>query len=855
MPADPSRAAPHFLDRLSTKIALAAMVFLFALGSAIAFLVINGLRRTQMDAYTRSLDFLVKQAEAGLTRFVDSESQLLAAHLQAPEHASRQAAHYYATLSQVDLTTERPNTTFNQTQQGSWIMANPDRRADLWLPDGLQPHFMEGLHAAFLLGEYCAELLDIYPDLSSILFVSAGGYLVHAPRLDAPYDLGSFGSNSETQWILDEVSPAYNPRQRSFWSEINLGAEDASILFSTPVYLQGDFAGVLVVSLPTSHLADHLSEYHLTPKAQAVLLNQQGQVITFADPANPESAAPENLDLSSLPNLLDGDQIDERGVMQVTIAGELVLLAYAPLGEPPWSLVIITPMHEIAAQAEQVAGTIWSNSEEIISSTLLMLVIFFAVAIVITLILFDRLLNRRIRVIIAGVRSITSGDLVVNLPETPDDELGILSGAFNQMTNELLRRNQERAQAQLHLEQRIEESTSALKQLYEKSEKRSSELEILYQADEHLYRHLRLDQVLQALVDVTIEQLKADKASVQVWEPSSNRLVVRAARGFSPAMIARMSEYRPGDGIAGKVFVSGQVMAVDDSIHAPEPADLIARVEGIRSTLSVPITINKQIFGVFGMDYCQPRTFTMNDTRLFLALAQRAAIAIENARLYEQAEQAATLEERQRLARELHDAVTQSLYSLVLLSEAGRRHAVAGNLAQVEHHLGRLGETAQQALKEMRLLVYELRPLALQEIGLAGALQQRLDAVEKRAGIQARLQIEGHLDFYAPYEEAFYRIAQEALNNSLKHAQAAHVLVRMYQGTNHIRMEIEDDGHGFDNTSIGNGGIGLKSMQERAQRLGGELTIKSVPGSGTNIALQVQLPGERVDKEIQEETD
>jgi signal transduction histidine kinase len=306
-------------------------------------------------------------------------------------------------------------------------------------------------------------------------------------------------------------------------------------------------------------------------------------------------------------------------------------------------------------------------------------------------------------------------------------------------------------------------------------------------------------------------------------------------------MAARLSDYAPGDGIAGRVFQSGQMMAVEDAAFAPAPANEISAAEGIRSVLSVPIRISGQIFGVFGMDYCQPRSFSPEDTRLCMALAQRAAIAIENARLYEQAEQAATLEERQRLARELHDAVTQSLYSLVLLSEAGRRHARGGNLEQVEHHLGRLGETAQQALKEMRLLVYELRPLALREVGLAGALQQRLEAVEKRAGIQARLFVVGQADLPPPLDEELYRIAQEALNNALKHAFASAVTVHLRASLEAVELEIGDNGRGFAPLHGDTAGIGLHSMRERAERLGAALDIQSTPDEGTRILVRVPL--------------
>jgi PAS domain S-box-containing protein len=378
------------------------------------------------------------------------------------------------------------------------------------------------------------------------------------------------------------------------------------------------------------------------------------------------------------------------------------------------------------------------------------------------------------------------------------------------------------------------------KELYKQAEQRRRELEALYRADEQLYQHLRLDQVLQALVDVVVDILKADKASVQVWNPETGCLEVRAARGFAPEMLELMSSYQPGEGIAGNVFRTGKPIAVDDAHFAPAPADQIAIAEGICSVLSVPITIGGEIFGVFGMDYCRPRHFNPDDERLFLALAQRAAIAISNARLYEQAEQAAILMERQRLARELHDSVAQSLYSMMLIAEAARRLFIQGDQRQSEHHLIRIGETAQQSLKEMRLLVYEMGSLDLQSQGLVEALQKRLNLVEKRSGIQANLITEGVLELTAKQEEELYRIANEALNNSLKHSSSSEVTVRFCSKGEKLEMEITDNGNGFKpDLLIEQGGIGMLSMRHRAERIGALFKVESETNKGTIVRVSL----------------
>jgi signal transduction histidine kinase len=141
----------------------------------------------------------------------------------------------------------------------------------------------------------------------------------------------------------------------------------------------------------------------------------------------------------------------------------------------------------------------------------------------------------------------------------------------------------------------------------------------------------------------------------------------------------------------------------------------------------------------------------------------------------------------------------------------------------------------------MRLLVFELRPHSLDEEGLAGALRQRLDAVENRVGVTTQLSVEGQLDLPAAVEEGLYRIAQEALTNALKHAFASSVLVQVRAEEQVVSLEVVDDGRGFDQDSAAEfGGLGLVTMRERAEELGGTLTITSIPGQGTRIKATVE---------------
>jgi signal transduction histidine kinase len=201
----------------------------------------------------------------------------------------------------------------------------------------------------------------------------------------------------------------------------------------------------------------------------------------------------------------------------------------------------------------------------------------------------------------------------------------------------------------------------------------------------------------------------------------------------------------------------------------------------------------------------------------------------------------AVVEERNRLARDLHDSVTQSLYAVTLYADAASRLLLSGQAGPADTNLQKLRRTAREALGEMRLLIFELRPPILEQEGLAAPLRARLEAVEGRAGVKTGLQVEGNGRLPAPVEEGLYRIAVEALNNALKHAQAHCISVALYLEPGAVRLEVVDDGTGFDpNEALRSGGMGLQGMFERAEQMGGQLTLDTKPGQGTQVRVAVR---------------
>lgn len=203
-----------------------------------------------------------------------------------------------------------------------------------------------------------------------------------------------------------------------------------------------------------------------------------------------------------------------------------------------------------------------------------------------------------------------------------------------------------------------------------------------------------------------------------------------------------------------------------------------------------------------------------------------------------QAEKLAVANERNRLARDLHDSVAQTLYGLTLQSEAASRKLAAGQPEAVEDDLREIRDSAQ----ETRLLIFELRPPILEEEGLAAALQARLDAVEARSGLRVKNEIQDVGRLAPQVETAYYRIAQEALNNSMKHAQASEIKVALSQEGATLHMAIIDNGIGFSLENPGHqGGLGLEGMRERAEQIGGRLCLQSQPGQGTNVTMELLL--------------
>jgi signal transduction histidine kinase len=427
---------------------------------------------------------------------------------------------------------------------------------------------------------------------------------------------------------------------------------------------------------------------------------------------------------------------------------------------------------------------------------------------------------------------ISSGALDRRADVKRNDEIGALARAFNSMTAQL-------RDLISSLENRVKERTRALQEANRALEQRALQLQTSAQLGREITSILDIDVLLPRVVEMIREAFGYYHVQVFLLDRDADELVLRASSDN------RSLEHRRLDlsmsSINTKAAQSGKVVLANDVLRHPGFLP-DSQLPETRSELVIPLRLGNQVIGTLDVHNRQVGAFTEEDMVAIRSLGDQIVVAIENAHLYDQSRELAVLEERTRLARDLHDSVTQSLYSLVLLTEGWRRLLRAGSGARIEDYLGRIGEIAQQALREMRLLIHELRPPMLEQEGLVGAVRKRLDAVENRVGIEARVVMDDLVDLPASLEEGLYWITQEALNNALKHAATKKVTVRICVEGEMLVLEIVDNGQGFDlEHAKDRGGMGLASMQERARGMGGISTIQSARGQGTTVKVSVPI--------------
>jgi PAS domain S-box-containing protein len=379
---------------------------------------------------------------------------------------------------------------------------------------------------------------------------------------------------------------------------------------------------------------------------------------------------------------------------------------------------------------------------------------------------------------------------------------------------------------------------------------RTRELETIYKVTVVASKETGLNIALQNALNPILESLESQIGAILILDEKSQELYLFAEKGLPSEMKARIERRDLNNSLEHWVLAHKQLLVLNDL--ASDPRMSFSKAPEIYIPFAaLPMVVGEKIVGILEIGRLGGKQFDLDELTLLSFVASHLGLVVENVTLLRQAELHAILEERSRMARELHDSVTQLLYSAALYAEGSSRLVDAGDLAGAKGKLGELSLITQQALREMRLMVYELRTPVLHSKGLVRTIQQRLESVELRSGIQATLEHEPLPVLPERVEDALYRITLEALNNSLKHSLAKNVAVSLRRDRNKICLRVQDDGRGFIlEEALESGGIGLTSMRERAERLKGNLRIQSAPGLGTEIVAAIPVKEKNIPKSL-----
>ncbi|MET7796440.1 GAF domain-containing sensor histidine kinase [Streptomyces decoyicus] len=363
-------------------------------------------------------------------------------------------------------------------------------------------------------------------------------------------------------------------------------------------------------------------------------------------------------------------------------------------------------------------------------------------------------------------------------------------------------------------------------------------------------RHLEVRDVLKTIVASARELLDAEYAALGVPDDHGG-FAQFVVDGVSAEQWKAIGPLPRQHGILAAMLHNATPERLADVREDPRFGGWPAAHPDMSDFLGLPVADGDEILGALFLankrcptppsrgDGCR---FTEEDERLLGILAQHAAIALTNARLYERSRELTIAGERARLAHELHDAVAQKLFSLRLTAQAATA-LVDRDPARAKDELHQVAALAAEAADELRAAVVELRPAGLDEDGLVATLRSQTQVLDRAHS--ARVTFAAHCVRALPaaQEEAMLRVAQEALHNALRHSGAGHVEVTLTRNSQGALLRIADNGCGFDPGTVRRAGrhLGLVSMRDRAGGVGGKLTVESEPGKGT--AVEMEVPG------------
>ncbi len=436
-----------------------------------------------------------------------------------------------------------------------------------------------------------------------------------------------------------------------------------------------------------------------------------------------------------------------------------------------------------------------------------------------------------IRRLVSAAEAIGHGDTKTPIEASSKDELGLLGSAMAHMARDL------------------DESRQRMEALYREESRRANQLRTLNDVGRKISSILTLEELLPYVVNSLQQTFGMYAVAIFLFDEDSPDLVLEASASRAGGNVARGRRLKPGSqGITLWVGENGKSLLASDVSREPRYLPL-AELPDTRAELSVPIKLGDEVQGVLDIQSSEVGGLTEADVTVAETLADQVAIAIENARLYQQTRELAVIEERNRMAREIHDTLAQGFTGIILQLEAAEQSLEDGGGREgATQHLARAKTLARESLQAARRSVWNLLPQALEQRSLEAALEDEVRRFQDIGREKARFTLTGARRELRPdVQSALLRICQESLTNIRRHAKAAEVDVALSFEADCVRLHVRDNGVGFDTgarrgeVKPGGGGFGLYAMEQRVRLVGGSLLVRSKKGEGTSIEVTVPV--------------
>ncbi|MCE1253271.1 MAG: HAMP domain-containing protein [Anaerolineae bacterium] len=436
--------------------------------------------------------------------------------------------------------------------------------------------------------------------------------------------------------------------------------------------------------------------------------------------------------------------------------------------------------------------------------------------------------------LLAGIHQAEAGNLDIQVDVTHNDEIGFLAASFNKMAGSLKQELQARENAEAELRQlnlTLEERVS----------NRTRELEAMYELSAAGIRTATPDTLVPMLLEKTCNALRANHGFILLFNRYGERRDL-----FTAAVLNLPIEWRdPLSNLSGNedwivhVLNQNEPLLIADSLNDDLTPPFMHEPQA-NTLILTPLQSEGQTLGLMGVARPVNNKFNLDEITLAISITNQVGVVVYAEQMRQFVQQNKVLEERRRLAQNLHDSVTRSLFELVNLTDSGQELSDTQQINKSRLIFEKIGQSARQAIREMRLFIHQLRPPELEKEGLINALDLRLAAVEGRSDVKAQLCADEGIRLPYPIEAALFDICQEALNNALKHAHARNVLVNLHHFGGGILLEVTDDGRGFTPTEKNKPDSGLKRMSSRAAEIGAEIEVASAPGAGTRVTVKLK---------------